>query len=241
MIEYIIWYMNTALIVEPRDLDRLPLIIGKFQKHLGKSWKYVFYCGKNLKSKWQSLLDSSVEIRELDTNNLTPEKYSDLFKSKDLWESLYGDFVLVYQADTWVISNGKYSIDFFINKNVSYIGGNMKYNWVEHPTNVAFRNYNGGLSLRKRKDMLEIINAFPPIPTRCRSSATDSINGMAEDVYFTRGCCNLNLPMGDSDEDYSHFALHTIFYEEAFGVHQPRDQTKALLLKAHPKVAISYI
>jgi hypothetical protein len=233
--------MNTALIVEPRDFDRLPLIIGNLQKQLGESWKCVFYCGKGLKAKWLPLLDSSVEIRELDTNNLTAEAYSDILKTKELWESLYGDFVLVFQADTWILSKGKYTIDFFINKNVSYIGGNMQYTWLEHPTAVLFRNYNGGLSLRKRKDMLEIIKTFPPIPTRCGSSANDSINGMAEDVYFTRGCCNLNLPMGDSEEDYSHFAIHTIFYEEVFGIHRPCDTSKTQLLRLYPEVANSYI
>jgi hypothetical protein len=125
--------MNTAVIVEPRDLERLPLIIHKFQKSL-ESWKIVFYCGKYLKEKWVALLDPLIEIRELDVNNLNAETYSDLFKSNEFWSSLYGDFVLVFQADTWILNHpekNKYTIDFFTKKNVSYIGGNMSYRWNE--------------------------------------------------------------------------------------------------------------
>lgn len=233
--------MNTALIVEPRDLSRLPIIIHKFQKSLGESWKIVFYCGKGLKERWTPELNSAIEIRELNTTNLKPHEYSDLLKTKDLWLSLYGDYVLVFQADTWIINTGKYTIDFFINKNVSYIGGNMNYPWYEHPFNMPFPNYNGGLSLRKRSDMIKIIESFPPIQTRLQSGANDSIEGMAEDVYFVKGSCNLKMPLGDSDEDFNHFAIHTIFYKEVFGIHQPNHFVKFQLLQVYPDIANAYI
>ena len=45
--------LNTALIVEPRNLDHVPLIIKQYNTVLGDKWKIVFYCGKNLKSYWE--------------------------------------------------------------------------------------------------------------------------------------------------------------------------------------------
>ena len=152
--------MNTALIVEPRDMKRIPLIINHFIFTLGDTWKVVFYCGKGLKAKWTSKVNKSVEIRELDTNNLDARQYSDLLKRIDLWDTLYGDYVLVFQTDAWIMNEEPYTIDYFIQKNFSYIGGNMSYRWLELNFKNEFWNYNGGLSLRKRRDMIKIIKAF---------------------------------------------------------------------------------
>jgi 3,5-epimerase/4-reductase len=45
----------------------------------------------------------------------------------------------------------------------------------------------------------------------------------AEDVYFAIGCIKLGLAIGD-DEDSSHFALHAIYKDDFFGMHQPRKE-----------------
>jgi hypothetical protein len=89
--------------------------------------------------------------------------------------------------------------------------------------------------------MIKIIEAFRPIKTRQNSSRYDSIEGMAEDVYFVAGCYKLGLPLGDTDEDFCHFALHTIFYKEAFGTHKPDDFIKRELLKEYPDIKNAYI
>jgi len=236
--------MNTALIVEPRDMRRIPLIINHFIFALGDTWKVVFYCGKGLKEKWSSKVNKSVEIRELDTNNLDPCQYSDLLKRKDLWDTLYGDYVLVFQTDAWIINEYPYTIDYFIKKNVSYIGGNMSYPWLELDFKTEFWNYNGGLSLRKRRDMIKIIERFPPQKTMDNPNDFDSVPAMehmAEDVYFVKGCYLLNLDSGDSDESCSHFAIHTIFYKYAFGIHKPLEHIKQELIKSYPEIQTAYI
>ena len=77
--------MNTALIVEPRFLERIPKIIENFQERLGPTWKVVFYCGKGLASKWKTLVRENVEIRELEVDNFIDDEYSDFFKEKSKW------------------------------------------------------------------------------------------------------------------------------------------------------------
>ena len=100
----------------------------------------------------------------------------------------------------------------------------MAYNWFEMDFRTPFPTYNGGLSLRKRSDMLRIIEAFPPMLTYYNPGNPDRsthppFTAMAEDVYFTQGAYFLNIPLGDYSEDCFHFAIHTIFYPQAFGIH----------------------
>ena len=212
---------NTALIVEPRILDQVYPIIKQYRTVLGEEWSIVFLCGLGLKPYWTELLsDQHIEIRELDVNNLSSNQYNDLLKTKSLWESLTGEFVLVFQSDSWIHWDDVYNIDFFMGLNKSYIGGNMCYQWNEllreyiYP---SYRNFNGGLSLRKRQDALTIIESFPPRPTETHSNALETD---AEDVYFTIGAYSLNLPVG-GDEQCSHFAVHTVFKKKWFGLHSP--------------------
>jgi glycosyltransferase involved in cell wall biosynthesis len=226
---------HTALIVEPRDIKNLDKLINDYKTKLGKDWNIVFYCGKSLKSKWvNTLLDPSVEIRELNVNNFNPQEYSDFFKSKELWESLDGEYILVFQADAFIINSEPYNVDYFIKMNKSYIGGNMCYEWAELKNENLFikcRNFNGGLSLRKRIDMIKIISTFGSGKTESNSIKFQSY---AEDVYFTVGCYKLNMPLGD-DESCENFALHTIHKSDFFGIHNP---SKNILeqIKSNPEM-----
>ena len=216
--------MNTALIVEPRILDNMVSILNHFVNILGNEWNYVFYCGNNSKKYWETTeLDKIYEIRELDVINFdNSSKYSDFMKSKELWESLSGIFVLTFQLDTWILNDSKYTIDYFIQLNKSFIGGNMAYNWIpllREGITFEYYNFNGGLSLRKRLDMIKVIDTFQPKKT-IEYPNSHSLETDAEDVYFVIGCYLLGLPLGD-DEPSTHFSLHTAITEEFFGIHQP--------------------
>lgn len=224
---------NTVLLIEPRFIQHSLLVLANTYNKLGNNWNYVFYCGKSFKNTWRSLLPNFIELRELEHDNFVNTKlYSDFCKKKELWESLYGKYVLTIQLDTWIMNLEPYTIDFFISLNKSYIGGNMDYTWSYfNRKNIyhTFRNFNGGLSLRKKNDMIKIIVNFPPLET-----IDDNSNFLSEheDVYFTTGCINLNLPIGD-DEACSHFSLHTKYYDKYFGIHQPKQYVSPYLNNSH--------
>jgi hypothetical protein len=225
---------DTVLLVEPRILERLPEVIEEFHTYLKDYWNYVFYCGKGTTEYWKGKVGSYVELRELDVTNFpSSDEYSWYMKQAELWNSLEGEFVLSIQADTWIMNIAPYTIDFFLSLNKSYIGGNMSYVWNEmrrenlHP---PFRNFNGGLSLRKRADMLRIIEAFPPTPTR----SSPQMEADAEDVYFTIGCYRLGLPIAD-DEVSSHFAVHNTPKTHFFGIHQPSASVKHTYMSLYPE------
>jgi hypothetical protein len=225
---------NTALIVEPRFLEVIPYFINEYYKILGDNWIIVFYCGKGLKQIWENKVGflTNLEIRELGVNNFNTLEYSYFFKQSKLWETLYGDFVLTFQVDSVIKNIEPYTIDNYIKLNKSYIGGNMSYQWSEllrENINVNYRNFNGGLSLRKRLDMIKIIQTFGIEFTEKESK---NIKTDSEDVYFTLGCYKLNLPVGD-DEFCSHFAVHSIYHNKFFGVHNSNYLSKKQLLTDH--------
>jgi glycosyltransferase involved in cell wall biosynthesis len=214
---------NTALIVDPRDDINITYLIHDFQKKLGDNWIIVYYCGKGLKEKMSMILNSNIEVRELNVNNFTSNEYSDFMKSKSLWQTLYGDFVLTFQLDTYIINEHPLTIDYFINLNKSYIGGNMDHNWnelIREKLYPEYRNFNGGLSLRKRKDMIKIIETFG---IEFTESNSNKLQTDAEDVYFTLGCYKLHIPIGDKN-DCLGFCLNRIWTDKFFGIHKPTPQ-----------------
>jgi hypothetical protein len=228
---------NTALIVEPRVLEKTDYIINVFKERLGPNWKIVFYCGKGTAEHWATTdLDKSVELRELEvTNYPTSYNYSTFFKSKELWENLYGDYVLTFQLDCWIFNEEPYTVDYFIDLKKSYIGGNQDFHWVELQRDGVIypnTNFNGGLSLRNRANMLAIIDAFPAHETM-EYTASPSLETDAEDVYFTLGSTKLEFPVGD-DIASSYFAMHRIFKDRCFGIHQPAESIREQINELHP-------
>ena len=226
---------NTVLLIEPRITDDIIFVLNNtFQKLGNSNWEYVFYCGKNSKSYWETQLPSFIELRELEHDNFgNTYNYSDFCKRRDLWCSLYGDFILTIQVDTWIMNKHPYDINFFIKLNKSYIGGNMDYKWDEllrDNIDPTIRNFNGGMSLRKKTDMINIINAFPPLKSNGNKTCFQSDQ---EDVYFTCGCYKLGYALGDG-ENSSHFSLHTIYKDAYFGIHQPNENVRKQLNRTNP-------
>ena len=226
---------NTILLVEPRFLEDLDQIIIDSIKKLGENWIFVFYCYENTIIFWKDLLKGyNIEYRGLKVNNFPqPALYSNFMKSLNLWTTLYGTHVLTIQADCWILNQQPYDIDYFINLNKSFIGGNMNYIWhelIKEKIFFNFYNFNGGLSLRNIQDMIKIISTFPP--KELTSDTIDNFETFAEDVYFTIGCHKLNLNLGN-DEESSNFACHTI-YNFCFGFHQPCNAIKNEINKDYP-------
>lgn len=230
---------NTVLLIEPRIVDIIPRLLDEYHKHLGDDWNYVFYCGKNTKPHWEPLLNKIIELRELDVDNYPePRLYSDFVKQKTLWDSLTGEYILTVQTDTWITSIPPYTIEYFLNLNKSFIGGNMDYAWSEFNRQGIFfqyNNFNGGLSLRKRNDMIHVINSFPPKPTAENNLSSFQMETDAEDCYFVAGCHLLGLPVGN-DIESSHFSLHHVFKDAFFGIHNPNRNVSDMILQKHPNL-----
>jgi hypothetical protein len=90
----------------------------------------------------------------------------------------------------------------------------MNYDYVGAPWIFNNKVGNGGLSLRKKSKMLEIIN-------KCsdrKQFSPDQLNN--EDVFFSDICIDkvdIKLP---SFEDAKEFGIETVYSDNAFGVHK---------------------
>ena len=103
--------------------------------------------------------------------------------------------------------------------NKSYIGGNQCYSYNEMNRECiypGYKNFQGGLSLRKRLDMLKIIDTFGTDKTPEIVQHSTRLQTDAEDVYFPIGCYKLGLPVGDN-EICRHFSVHNILVTGFFG------------------------
>jgi hypothetical protein len=161
-------------------------------------------------------------------------------KQKSLWESLSGEFVLTMQIDTWITNDCGFNINDFIKLNKSFIGGNMTYVWEEFSQRegiqLQYNNFNGGLSLRKRMDMIKVIENFPPKKTNAYGNKDFYTDG--EDVYFTLGCYKLGLPIGD-DEESSYFTIHTVFKKKFWGIHNTSKKIIEEIQLEYPNIYFS--
>ena len=215
-----------GVFVEPRMVKQVYFNIKNFFSVLPK-YKLYFFCGKGKKDihlnnfKKYKCDNYNVEIFELETNNLTSAKYSDLFKSFYIIDKVSEDYILTIQTDGCLCLKSRYKIEDFLK--YDYIGGYMHIkNWWRQlngvKVNEKFKCFNGGFSLRNKSAMIKVLNEFKPEPTRGYYKGCP-INKYSEDVYFTVGMIKLGLKVGN-DSFAKNFCSHTNYVRKSFCVHK---------------------
>lgn len=192
----------TAIIIEPREHKALEFVLNNFLENLSDQWDIIIFHGNknidfinNLFNTTLIKYKNKIKLINLNVDNLTIDDYNNLLVSKDFYNYIPTELFLIFQTDTLICNNYKYLINDFIN--YDYTGAPWKAN------NVG----NGGLSLRRKSKMLEIIN-------NCQ------YKNEPEDVYFSNGCNNIfiNKP---TVKDAKNFSVEAIYNDISFGVHKP--------------------
>ncbi|KAL8757028.1 MAG: hypothetical protein Q9184_004319 [Pyrenodesmia sp. 2 TL-2023] len=205
-----------ATIIENRPLANLVPLILAFSAVLGPSWPIrILHSPQNT-----NLFTSSPSITRLIQSNqvtldllppglnfTTHEPVSAFFATPWLWENLApAKHILLFQTDSILCANSLRRVDDF-----------LEYDFIGAPIKIANgHNYNGGLSIRNREKMLEVLQHF-----------TRPANGQFEDQWFAErlralppkpdGSPAANLP---SIEVASQFSVESIWAEKPFGMHQ---------------------
>ena len=166
---------NCAVIVEPREHEMIEPVIRNVMSNLledhgnysAQKWNLHIFCGnknheyiKNLFPNWD------IEITNLEVNNLSQDQYSHLLKSKDFWDKINAENILIFQLDSFVLN------DFNIYKYLDFSFVGSPYNWDpdRHLGTMTERlappgypvNMNGGFSFRKKSSMLRCISEVSP-------------------------------------------------------------------------------
>lgn len=198
--------MYTAIIVEPRKHNALSFVLHNFLQNLSNDWKIIVFCGNTNIQFLTDIINTElnqyinrITIYNLGVDNLTIEQYNILLTNKSFYDYIPTNIFLVFQTDTMIFEQNKDLIYDFMN--YDYVGAPWWHNPVEKE-HVG----NGGLSLRRKKKMLEIIEKVP-------------YNGLPEDVYF---CYHPTIHIRKPTfEKAKLFSVEFVFSEKSFGCHKP--------------------
>ena len=192
----------TAVIVEPREHKALEFVLNNFIENLSENWNFIIFHGnKNidyvlniLKSPLLSKNIDRIRLINLNIDNLTIRDYNNLLVSKDFYNKIPTEVFLIFQTDSIICKEYKNLINKFI-----------KYDYVGAPLKAKLVG-NGGLSLRRKSKMLEILD-------NCE------YKNEPEDVYFSIAChkIDVNKP---SYEESKEFGVEAIYHPNSFGVHK---------------------
>jgi len=209
----------TAVIIETRKHKALEFVLRNFLSTLDSD--FLIFCGNVNKEFCIHLLDgplaeykSRIRLVHLNIDTMRASEYSTLLcKHLTIYNEIHTDYFLLFQTDTMLFPRYKDRLnDFF------------QYDYVGAPwNNDRFGGVgNGGLSLRKKSKMLEILE-------------TVTYSGEPEDIYF---CNNILVDLHrPTMEQAKRFSVEEVFYPQSFGCHQPwgRGFDKELL-EAYPEI-----
>jgi hypothetical protein len=199
--------MYTAIIIEPRRHPAMQFVLKNFLENLDERWQFIIFHGIDNKQWLRDMIDTEfitdkdrIQLNNLNVVNLSREEYSRLCTSAEFIEQIPTEIFLFFQIDTMICSSEKNQIYKF-----------LKYDYVGAPwfsTNEFDGKVgNGGLSLRKKSKILEVIEKCP------------YTYGTAEDGYFCvyNDTVELYRP---SYEEAQLFSMETVFSPRCFGIHK---------------------
>ena len=178
---------KVAVITDTQYTSRLIPLILHFHAVLGPSWPIVFYTSQEAVTQhfqpesekgsaiWRSAVEEGrVKVRTIpEEYNLTSRDGVNIYLSRPwLWEQLApAQHVLVFQADAILCANAHRTVDDF-----------FEWDWIAATLDDTKHLYNGGLSLRNRTMILDILREGNNWE---RETASGEWTMGGEDVWFS--------------------------------------------------------
>jgi hypothetical protein len=204
----------TAIIVEPRKHIALEFVLNNFLENLNNDWNIIIYHGNKNIIYLQDIIDTKLEKYKnritcinLNIDNLTINDYNNLMTNKNFIKSIPTEIFLIFQTDTMICEQHKDLIYNFLQ--YDYVGGPWKKNHSYGNIILDYQVGNGGLSLRRKSKMLEILD-------KCYYNKNGKYN---EDIYFSFGCNDIiiNKPLY---KEALNFSIEEVYNDKSFGVHK---------------------
>jgi hypothetical protein len=199
-----------AVIVEPRIDPKMLSVIKNHLYFLNENnssikWGLQVFHGIDNQEFIYDILKDIKNVKYVNTGvkDFTKIEYNQYIKSNDFWSLVEGKKILTFQLDTLLL---RFGIDEFLD--YDYIGAP----WSKPKENRFIGN--GGLSLRTKDVMLEIIKNHKDCEPRW------------EDIFFVKWLDEHNLP---DIETAMKFSTETLFHPNTFGLHNPINISPHLL------------
>ena len=112
-----------SVIVEFREFPHLEFIIRNTIYKLGTLWSHTVICGNknyDMINNMCKKISNNIKIIKLDIFNMTQSDYSQYLMTKDFWNLLKGEKILIYQEDSMIFKNNieELSITYFEKKKI---------------------------------------------------------------------------------------------------------------------------
>ena len=179
---------KVAVITDTQYTSRLIPLILHFHAVLGPDWPIILYTSQETLTQhlqpdfpegsaiWRRAVDDGrIQVRVIPAEfNLTSRDGVNIYLSRPwLWEQLApAQHVLVFQADAILCANAHRTVDDF-----------LEWDWIAATLSGSERLYNGGLSLRNRTMILDILREGNNWEAETKSGEW-TMGG--EDVWFSR-------------------------------------------------------
>lgn len=207
----------TAVIIEYRISDLFELVLDNFYKHLDKRWNFMFFCTNNNADFLLNLINmrfaneknrTTFVVLDINEPIAIDKQYkhfvdydiNKIYTSDILYNMIPTEIILMFQLDT--LLSDKYYNNIYNFMEYDYVGAP----WIGESEVCG----NGGLSLRKKAKMLEIIN-----DKNYYLNANKNLH-YNEDTYFSH-YPNINSPKRDLAKT---FAVETYYYDKPAGIHK---------------------
>lgn len=200
---------HTVVLIEGRKPRSLPIIIRSIFENLDKSWDLLLFHSTENEAWMRKIVDEkfaehkariTMKMIPGRPSNIDVDYYNSLMTTREsILDQIPTEIFLIMQTDS-ILCKGKGHIlkDFM---KYDYVGAPWSHS--EHTGNVG----NGGLSLRRKSKMLEILEKCP-------------LGKHQEDGFFSSGCDAVK-PYKPSAEEAARFSIESIYAPESFGVHKP--------------------
>ena len=202
-------YQYTAIIIEPRKHKALQLVLNNFLENLDNRWYFIIFCSdfnydfvNEIISNLELINQNRIQIIRFIESNITHKNYSELILKTNIHDYIKTEMFLIFQTDTLILNKDKI-YDFM---SYDYVGApfNRNFNWRRnYPLTDFYDVGNGGLSLRRKSKMLEILK-------------NNKMKNENEDTYFAY-YKNINK---SSTIKAQEFSIESTFYDKPFGIHK---------------------
>lgn len=207
-----------SVLIEYRLFPHLEFLIRNTIIKLGEKWCHTIICGNlnyNFMVNMCSAISNKIKVINSNHDNLNPSEYSNFLSNLNFWDLLNGEKILIYQEDSIIFKD---NIEDFLH--FDYIGAPWPENQNDNRTGVG----NGGISLRSKSIMKQIINKISISDTVFNSDTKKYIKDTnssfpPEDVYFSKNMEDFNIGLLADRNSASNFSTESILNNNSFAGH----------------------
>ena len=208
-----------AVFIEFREFPHMEFLIRNAIFKLGNRWCHTIVCGNlnyELIVNVCKTISSKINIIKIHVDNMTQSEYSKFLTTMEFWNLLKGEKVLIYQEDSIIFKN---NIQEFIE--YDFVGAPFLKSNNDTPNCVG----NGGLSLRTRSKMIEVISKFSAKEYKYNTSTLEYMNYVnldfpPEDVYFSKCMQEQFIGIVANWDVANNFSSEIVFNKNSFGGHK---------------------